>query len=296
MIKSKENDFESYLKSAISDDEYWFLNANELSYPNLKPFFNEDIHLRASLFIMVLNGSCDLEINHHLSHLFAHDVVLLSFGHFFKVKKASRNFKCIFLYVSNSFVEEMFSSDMLYKRVKYGVKMYKNPIIKLQENCFNLLVKRTKFLQEIISVENHLYQKELQLNALRIFFLDLSNIIEKIYNEPENTKPSMDEVYFQKFLDLLGRHYKTEHLVDFYAHKINITPHYLTLIVKKLSGQTVSEFIYQLLFSEAKILLQKPENSIQQIAEQLNFSDQSAFGKFFKRKSGLSPREFKNNH
>lgn len=60
-----------------------------------------------------------------------------------------------------------------------------------------------------------------------------------------------------------------------------------------MTGQTVSDLIFQLIFSEAKLLLQSPAASIQQIAEQLHFSDQSAFGKFFKRKGGISPAEYR---
>lgn len=131
------------------------------------------------------------------------------------------------------------------------------------------------------------------LNTLLIFFLDLSNVIEQEGSTLDSQNISRDEIYFQKFLEILVNHYKKEHLVDFYANNLHITPHYLTLIVKRLSGQTVSDFIFQLLYSEAKILLQQPDLTIQQIATNLYFSDQSSFGKFFKRKNGISPKEFR---
>lgn len=88
------------------------------------------------------------------------------------------------------------------------------------------------------------------MNALLIFFLDLSHIIEK---EPKEgvSKQSRDELYFHQFLDILVNNYKFQHYVEFYADKLHITRHYLTLIVKRLSGQTVSDLIFQLLFAEA---------------------------------------------
>lgn len=288
-----KNDFETYLKSALLDKKSDFSTVYDWNFRGLKSYYSTDIHLHSTLFILVQNGNATLEINHKKHQIFQNDMVLLSFGHFLKITQLSRDFKCLALYITRDYVEEMYSTDMLYKRVKYGIKMYKNPVLNLNHTEFEILVKRTEFIREIIQNMKHLHRKEMTLNALRIFFLDLSNIIEINELDSDDTKPSMDEIYFQKFLDLLGRYYKNEHLVDFYAHQISITPHYLTLIVKKLSGQTVSDFIYQLLFSEAKILLQQPEISIQQIAEQLNFSDQSAFGKFFKRNSGISPREYR---
>jgi AraC-like DNA-binding protein len=45
--------------------------------------------------------------------------------------------------------------------------------------------------------------------------------------------------------------------------------------------------------TEAKILLRNPSLSIQQIADQLNFSDQSSFGKFFKKHHRMSPLEYR---
>ncbi|WP_373283838.1 helix-turn-helix domain-containing protein [Pontibacter amylolyticus] len=64
-------------------------------------------------------------------------------------------------------------------------------------------------------------------------------------------------------------------------------------MVKRLTGQMVADFIFQMIYSEARLLLQQPKLSVKQIADSLNFSDQSAFGKFFKRKSGVSPRQFR---
>jgi AraC-like DNA-binding protein len=184
---------------------------------------------------------------------------------------------------------------MFYKRVKYGVKMYKNPILSLAPAQSILIKKRIDFVTEIIEKENHIHYKEMILNSLRVFFLDLSNIIETNLENSSENKPSREEVYFQEFMNLVVIHYKKEHLADFYAKKINISSHYLIQIVKKLSGETVTGFIIHLLYSNARQLLKQPNLTIQQIANELHFSDQSAFGKFFKRKSGVSPLKFRKN-
>lgn len=72
-----------------------------------------------------------------------------------------------------------------------------------------------------------------------------------------------------------------------------MSPHYLTLIVKHVTGQSASDFIFEMLYSEARNLLTHSKLSIQEIASKLNFSDQSSFGKFFKRKAGVSPFDFR---
>jgi AraC family transcriptional activator of pobA len=219
-------------------------------------------------------------------------IILLSFGNFFNIQQLSSDFQVMVLYVSKAYIDDMFSTEMIYKRVKYGVKMHKTPLLQLSAAETSLLHQRLDFIREVVSFDQHRYYKEMILSGLLIFFLDLSHIIEKEGQEAGMARQSRDEIYFQRFLDLLVLHYKAQHHVAYYADKLHITTHYLTLIVKRVSGQTVSDLLFQLLFSEAKLLLQQPDLSIQQIAGELHFSDQSAFGKFFKRKSGISPKAF----
>ncbi len=291
-----KNDFEIFINPRNRPGYTRHVSAIQLDTGQLHSHYHTSIYLKSSLFILVLNGNGRIEINFKEYQVEQNDIILLSFGHFFKIKEMTDDFKCFTLYISKDYINEMYSTDMIYKRVKYGVKMHSTPLLKLNYQEAQLLEKRLLFIDDIVAAYEHRYYKEMILNALLIFFLDLSNIIEKDAANMNNQKLSRDEIYFQKFLELLVDHYKEEHVVDFYAEALYITPHYLTLIVKRLSGQTVSDFIFQLLFSEAKLLLQQPDLSIQQIAAELHFSDQSAFGKFFKRNSGISPKAFKSKN
>lgn len=177
-------------------------------------------------------------------------------------------------------------------RKKIGATLHKLPLLALAPEEESQVQGQLQAVEQAVLNENHSYHKEIILNALHGFFLYLSHIIEVKDQGVAPKKQNRDELYFQDFLELLVSHYKSQHKVEFYAEQLHITTHYLTLIVKRLSGQTVSELIFQLLYSEAQLLLQS-DRSIQQIASELHFSDQSAFGKFFKRRSGLSPRDFR---
>jgi AraC family transcriptional activator of pobA len=262
-----------------------------LTASQLYKHLNTNVYLRSSMFILVLSGTAVSEINFKKHEVASGKIILLSFGHFFKIQQMSIDFRCMVLYVSNEYIDEMFSGEMIYKRVKYGVKTHKTPLLELRPDESILLNQRLDFIGKIIANQQHRYYKEMILSALLIFFLDLSQIIENEHLEEGSGKQSRDEYYFHQFLEILVTNYKSRHHVEFYADKLNITSHYLTLIVKRLSGQTVSDLIFQLLFSEAKVLLQQPNMPIQDITAEFHFSDQSAFGKFFKRKSGLSPKE-----
>ena len=101
------------------------------------------------------------------------------------------------------------------------------------------------------------------------------------------------EEYFRQFTELLGEHYKHERSVGFYARQLCITPKYLTTLIKRISGKSVSEWIDSYVILEAKTLLKYSNMSVQEIAYYLNFPNQSFFGSYFKRNAGMSPSQYK---
>lgn len=292
-ISLHKEDYEVFVKQHFKSVSLYNIGVLSLNKADVDSEMQTDIYLKSTLFILVQKGNFKVLINSVLYEVYSGQLILLSLGHKFNIKEISNDFECLSLYIGSEYIDKMYSTDMLYKRAKYGVKMYKEPVFLLNELNFELLQKRILFTQDCLANHSHKYLEELVLNALRIFFLDLSDIIESGLDLESGQKPTREELYFQEFLNLLVHNYKKEHQVVFYAERIHISTRYLTQIVKRLSGQTVSEYIFQLVHSEARQLLLQPQLSIQQIALQLNFSDQSAFGKSFKRNSGMSPLEFR---
>lgn len=101
------------------------------------------------------------------------------------------------------------------------------------------------------------------------------------------------EEYFRQFTELLGEHYTRERSVGYYARQLCITPKYLTTLIKRISGKSVSEWIDSYVILEAKTLLKYSNMSVQEIAYYLNFPNQSFFGSYFKRNTGMSPSQYK---
>ena len=111
--------------------------------------------------------------------------------------------------------------------------------------------------------------------------------------EIDNPMHNRAEEYFKQFTELLGEHYKHERSVGFYARQLCITPKYLTTLIKRISGKSVSEWIDNYVILEAKTLLKYSNMSVQEIAYYLNFPNQSFFGSYFKRNAGMSPSQYK---
>ena len=74
-----------------------------------------------------------------------------------------------------------------------------------------------------------------------------------------------------------------EHGVGFYASELCVTTQYLGRIVRQFTGKTVYHWICEALVREIAQLLSDTDASLQEIADQLHFSDQAVMSKMFKR-------------
>ena len=259
----------------------------------LNKFAQRIIYLKSAVFLLVIKGSAQVTINFKKYEVNPNSILLLSYGHFIELSQLSEDFQCIVLYISLDYIEEMYNSEMLYKKAKYSVQTFKYPIVNLTQDEKNTIQCRLNLVLEMSNNANHKYHKEIILAALQIYFLELSSIIEMMPHFKIDNDKSREEVYFHRFLSSILTNFRDQQYVDYYANELNITPQYLNRITKKIVGETVPKMIENLLFAEARANLLNPSISIKEIADKLNFSDQSSFGKFFKRNASLSPKEYR---
>lgn len=110
---------------------------------------------------------------------------------------------------------------------------------------------------------------------------------------PEIHKPAnRKEQIFRDFLTLLEQYYTQERSISFYADRMCLTSKYLSTIVKEVSGKHGMQWIDEYVVLEAKALLRDGSMSVKQISDKLNFPSQSMFGRFFKKMTGYSPKQF----
>lgn len=169
--------------------------------------------------------------------------------------------------------------------------------------CMELTHAESQSLRRFISmVEQELKGSETDFSSEIIGGLIAATIYKVgdilthyLTEHPEVDSPihNRAEEYFRQFTELLGEHYKHERSVGFYARQLCITPKYLTTLIKRISGKSVSEWIDNYVILEAKTLLKYSNMSVQEIAYYLNFPNQSFFGSYFKRNAGMSPSQYK---
>ncbi|MDR1406689.1 MAG: AraC family transcriptional regulator [Tannerella sp.] len=99
---------------------------------------------------------------------------------------------------------------------------------------------------------------------------------------------------FHRFMSLLPAHCHARRDVLFYAEKLHITTRYLYAVTREAASfKSPKEVIDRYFVLEIKILLQSPKLSMSEIAYRLNFPGESYFCRYFKRHTGMSPKNYR---
>jgi len=242
--------------------------------------------INAFMMILVQKGHAEISLDYKTHSIASNKLAVVVPNHVFQITKISNDFKAEILVLDKLFLEEISRE----KKGSYNYFSFKrNPVTKLESNEKKDLEETFLLLHEKIKLRTHLFYRELVHNTVVGLLLELLNILGKKKSDLVYTTLSRKEDLVDKFLKLLAQYAKEEHLLSFYADKLFITPQYLSSILKEQTGKGGSKWINEALVLEAKKLIKSHQSTIQEVAYALNFSDQSTFGKFFKKSMGISP-------
>ncbi len=172
----------------------------------------------------------------------------------------------------------------------YNLSQETPPIYLDNTECIQTL---TNLFREAISEnKQYLSDKDEAIRAL----LDLILIqCKRIYPlSQQDEKTNKGKIIVKRFKQLIEEKCKENLSVKDYANLLAISPNYLSETVKSVTGRTSTDLINDRMILEIKRLLKHTDMGISEIAYSLNFADQSYFSKYFKKLTGLSPLEFRN--
>jgi AraC family transcriptional activator of pobA len=107
------------------------------------------------------------------------------------------------------------------------------------------------------------------------------------------SRASFNDTLLRNFRLLIEQNYRTSRLPKDYAAMLYITPNHLNSLCNDLLGIPAGELIRSRVLLEAKRLLVNLDMAVSQIADELNFTDNSYFSRFFKKQVGMTPEEFR---
>lgn len=260
--------------------------SSELLLP--EQMLNEAYIFDGVIFSVCLKGNITFKLNYREYHAGTGMIFTSTPGQIFKLIERSEDLIFESLFLSADYVLQLplpKDLDLLKKTVTEPVQQI------TQESLHNILELHALIAKYHRRKERR--YREPQTKAL-IFALMLE--IGGIY--AENTDLTSKAITRQErltdnFFTLMLEHYRSERGVAFYADKLCLTPKYLSMTVKNVTGHPISNWINEAVILEAKRLLKVTDMTALQISEELNFPNPSFFGRFFKQYTGMTPLQYK---
>lgn len=135
-----------------------------------------------------------------------------------------------------------------------------------------------------INFDKHLY------SLLNLLLLELDRLFEPSSNNTEFTQ-SLQLIYH--FEELIDKYYREKHFVKDYASILHVRPNYLNAVCNEITKSSAGDLIRNRIILEAKRLLIHEKKTASEIAYELGFTDNSYFGRFFKKYENNTPDGFK---
>lgn len=128
----------------------------------------------------------------------------------------------------------------------------------------------------------------------------LLNYANRFYNRQFITRKIASHDLLTNLETLLTDYFEHEKVqemglptVQYLSEKLNVSPTYLSDLLRKLTGQSTQQHIHNKLIAKAKQILTTTSLSVSEIAYQLGFEYPQSFNKLFKSKTNVSPLEFR---
>jgi AraC-like DNA-binding protein len=188
------------------------------------------------------------------------------------------------------FSKEIFNLHFKSKQIEHYsfFQLFENkPFFLLPSNNFEKAILYFNIMLEE-SKQDNFYKKDELLNLLDLLLIEISSFSS---SKTQHQQPIYN--YKLKQFELcLEAYYKTEKAPSYYSEELSITLKHLNRITKSILNKTVTELITQRVLLEGKRLLVERKLNVMQIADELGFSSANYFIKLFKKKEGITTKDF----
>lgn len=267
---------------SIDDDFIMYsglVNSFALEYP---------VHTNKGYIGFCLDGNAEIEVNLIKHTITKNEIIIILQNQIMFHHKKSDDFRIAFFSLSKEILHELLNDLRKYSthyffREKFPSFMLNEIEMAQIMEYYNLIWKVAK------DVQND-HRKDIVRHLLCSLLIHIH-----WYTNRNGEKPapvSRKEEMVGHFFSLVFEHFKEAKDVSFYADKLCVSPKYLSTLIRKTVGKTAKECIDNYVILESKVLLNS-SFTIQEISQQLNFPNQSFFGKYFKKHTGMSPLNYR---
>lgn len=166
------------------------------------------------------------------------------------------------------------------------------------EHIINVTVEESELIQQsfkdiIAEYQRFSHERDFVLrNYIHILLLRIREIYRPHVKKINDSATRSGRIATE-FRHLVEKNFINIREVQQYAEWLHVTPKHLADVVKLNTGKSPRQCINDMLLLEAKVLLGSTDKTVTQIAQELNFEDQSHFSHFIKQHTGCSPLELR---
>lgn len=263
------------------NDLFTYLNTT----PTNNNYTERVIFLNGIVILLCKSDGGQLTLNGKTHRLHKNNIIFLPENHIIEHMEEMRLSEHRYIAASTDYILNMPSPI---DTSIFGYSRYLC-IIPVSDTKYDDLATYYKFIDKERK-EQSKYQSEIIRSIFYALILEIVAECEKVLDINSSDSIKADNLS-DSFFRLLATYYKKNRSVKFYAERLNITPKYLSAVVKRATGRPILEWIHEAVLIEAKMLLCSSEHTVQQIADQLNFSSPSAFIQFIKKHLGTTPKK-----
>lgn len=269
----------------ILSKDFWVLEKFDRA---MIPMLSDPVKFTSNVSILVKKGRCKADINLFSYQIQGPCIVNIRSSQILQLSSISDDFDSSFIVMSRKFCDKLF---LMLQDCRVYPTAVGNQLVSVPAGLLPAFEDFYRHINLIFQDAENPYVYQAMVLAISSFFLEAGY---KCYLPLMADLPYGNNRILDKFMSLVQQNFKSERFLEFYADQLQITPKHLSRTIKALTGSTAVEWIERYVILEAKVLLKSTNLNIQQIADELNFHSQSFFGKYFKKKVGMSPKDFRN--
>ena len=198
--------------------------------------------------MIMMSGSAVLSIDTETYEVRPNMLVFFRPGSIIRTIRCSSDATAYLVACSKAFVSDIQVdiSASLPIHMRFGRK----PCLQVTERDVAEIRQFFQLIKTVIQSDKERYRKEIIHTLFTAVFYLITELNQR--EQSSEQKQGRCEVLFDQFMQLLGEYNKRERNVSFYARQLNITPKYLSSVVKEVSGKTAAKWIDESVILEAK--------------------------------------------
>lgn len=215
------------------------------------------------------------------------DCLLLQPTSFVEVTGVSPDFKSTVIAVSPRFAKSLNFGDNFKDSLSYR----QSPCFPIGPDAHRIINTYFQCMKPLLAEgEAFTYKKEIARLMSRALILSLASLPRFV---PDLKETNRQANLVLSFVNLVKENYREHREMDFYAERMCLTAKYITAVVKAQSGRSATDWIERYVILDAQSMLGSTDMTVLQISQKLHFPSQSFFGKYFKRVTGMSPKDYR---